>query len=76
MYQQTHGTSASARKHQAAVRRVVILAAGAALAFLVAPKRSNAAEPDPCPIKGCGDEVARSCGVCSTINGNYAVYYQ
>lgn len=71
MHAQTHSTSGSTL----ALRRLAIVVAGAALAFLLAPKRSSATTTDPCPIQGCGDDVARTCGVCSTINGNYAVYF-
>ena len=62
--------------HHSALRRLSIVIAGGVLASLVMSSPSDAGEIDPCPINGCGDEVGRSCGICSTINGNYAVYYE
>lgn len=52
-----------------------VLLVGAILALLLGPATANAAKVDPCPLPGCSDKVAPTCGLCSTINGNYAVYY-
>lgn len=52
-----------------------VLLVGAILALLLGPATASAAKVDPCPLPGCSDKVAPTCGVCSTINGNYAVYY-
>ena len=64
-----------ARAVSAAMLRLGILVVGAALGLLISPFLSKAAEEQPCPIAGCGDKVGRTCGICQTINGSYAVYY-
>jgi hypothetical protein len=55
--------------------RALVMIVGTALGLLMAPTESSAGPEDPCPIPGCGDEVGRTCGICQTVNGSYAVYY-
>jgi hypothetical protein len=60
---------------EARLPRWAVLFVGAILALLLGPATASAAKVDPCPLPGCSDKVAPTCGMCSTINGNYAVYY-
>lgn len=53
--------------------RWVIVIAAAVVALLARQQVSEAQVPW-CPIQGCVDTVNTTCGVCQTINGNYAVY--
>jgi hypothetical protein len=58
-----------------AMLRIGILVVGAIVGLLISPSSSKAGEQDPCPIPGCVDDGFRTCGICQTINGSYAVYY-
>jgi hypothetical protein len=67
--------AAEARKQGASLARWTILLIGAIAGLMLAPSDASARKEGPCPIPGCSDVVAPTCGLCETINGTYAVYF-